>query len=83
MADVGKGDFLTSLDGLLGEEDLDLAAVIITVGSVRNAGVVDARQAQADDLEERKVLSSRRISNSEVKTDPSRRKTPSTPKQPN
>ena len=73
MGDVGKGDFLASLDGLLGEEDLDLAAVVITVGSVRNAGVVDTRQAQADDLEERKVLSSRRISNSEVKTDPSRR----------
>ena len=51
VAHVGDGDFLSSLDGLLREEDLDLEVAAAEVGRVRNAGVVDARQPQADNLE--------------------------------
>ena len=56
VAHVGDGDFLSSLDGLLREEDLDLEVAAAEVGRIRNAGVVDARQPQADNLKTTSAL---------------------------
>ena len=51
VAEVGKRDLLPSLDGLLRKEDHNLAAVVVNVGSVRKAIMVDAREPQAENLE--------------------------------
>lgn len=62
MGDVGVGDLLPGLDGLLREEDLDLVVIVVPMSSVRDTSVVDTRQAQAKDLEKRETVAPSRKS---------------------
>ena len=45
---VTVGDLFSGLDVLLGEKDLDLELVLVPVGRIGNAGMVDSGQAEAD-----------------------------------
>ncbi len=48
MGQVTVGDLFTGLDVFLGEKDLDLVLVLVPMGRIGNAGVVDSGQAKAN-----------------------------------
>lgn len=48
VGQVTVGDLFTGLDVFLGEKDLDLVLVLVPMGCIGNAGVVDSGQAKAN-----------------------------------